>query len=82
MKYTVSICQGTNCQNFLSEDLFKHAKKLTIDSPYIEIEKRHCMSLCNKAPNLTVVSEEGEKEIYNEMDYQKIEALIKELKES
>ncbi|MCK5615704.1 (2Fe-2S) ferredoxin domain-containing protein [Candidatus Pacearchaeota archaeon] len=81
MKYTISICQGTNCQNFLSEDLFKHAKKLTVGNPDIEIEKRHCMSLCNKAPNLTVVNEEGEKEIHSEIDYQKIEALIRELKE-
>lgn len=82
MKYIISICQGTNCQNFLSEDLFKHAQKLTADIPTIEVEKGHCMSLCSKAPNLTVTDESNKKEVHNEMDYQKIETLVKELKNS
>jgi len=76
MKYKIRICQGVNCQNYLSEDLFKYAKELTAENPDINIEKRNCMNLCSKAPNMEVIDETGKSKIHHEMDHQKTKSLI------
>ncbi len=78
--YRIRICQGVNCQNFLSEDLFRHVQKLTSGNPDIEIEKRGCMNLCSQAPNIQIIDESsGKSETYNEIDYKKLEELLKNL---
>ena len=78
--WTIRICQSFSCQNHLSEDLFKHAEKLSANTENITIEKRSCMAKCDTAPNLQVINEKnGETEEYNEVDYNKIEKIIKSL---
>ncbi len=76
MKYRIRICQGVNCQNHLSEDLFRHTKKLTSGNPNIEIEKRNCMNLCTKSPNMEIIDGTGQSTIYNKLDYKKLEYII------
>lgn len=82
MKFTIRICQGVSCQNCLSDDLFKHAKSLTADDDEITIEKGHCLSRCNVAPNLELINEEtGDTEIISQFDYQRLEKIIEELRQ-
>ncbi len=81
MKFTLRICQGVSCKNCLSDDLFKHAKSLTGDCPEITIEKGHCLSRCNVAPNLELINEEtGDTEVISQFDYARLEQIIDELK--
>ena len=78
--YRLRICQGVNCLNFLSDDIFKHAEKIAKDHPEIIIEKRSCTGQCEKAPNMQIINEEtGKSEIVNHIDYKIVEETIKNL---
>lgn len=76
--WRIRICQGVNCQNFLSDDIFKYAEKIAKDFPNITIEKRGCMDRCSAAPNMQIINvETGESEIITGIDYKSLEEKIK-----
>jgi NADH:ubiquinone oxidoreductase subunit E len=80
MGYRIRICQGVNCKNYLSDDLFKHAEKLAKSHPEIIVEQRGCMDKCSLAPNMQIINEStGESEIVTGIDYKIIENIIKKL---
>jgi NADH:ubiquinone oxidoreductase subunit E len=80
MNFTVRICQGVECQNCGGDDLLKDAKKWAEHRKHITVEKRHCMSLCEKAPNVQVTDETG-KEVarYVRVDSKEMQRIIEAL---
>lgn len=79
-KWSIRICQGVNCKNYLSDDLFAHAKKIVGDNPDIEVEKRGCMSRCDLAPNIQIINEEtGESKIIHNVKHEDVEDILSNL---
>ena len=80
MEYIIRICQSRSCQDNLSEDLFRHARRETSAYPNIEIEKRSCMSFCKKAANVEVVHIKSDKTVtIHEIDYHKLDEIIEKV---
>lgn len=81
MKYTIRICQGVSCKACLSDDIFKYAEKLLEGCNFIDLEKRHCMNMCNSSPNMEIVNNEtGENIVHKNIDYNQVEEFIENLK--
>jgi len=80
MKFRLRICQGFNCKNYLSDDLFKYADKILNGNENITVEKRSCMDKCASAPNMQIINDTtGEIEFVTKIDYRIIDETIKRL---
>jgi NADH:ubiquinone oxidoreductase subunit E len=78
--WRLRICQGVNCKNYLSDDLFKYAEKLAQGKSDLTVEQRSCMDKCACAPNMQIINDTtGEIRFVTNIDYKIIEDTIKEL---
>lgn len=51
---TIRICHGLSCMSNFSEDLYFRAKERAEAVGTIEIEKCHCLNMCERGPNVAI----------------------------
>ena len=80
MIHKIRICEGVECKNCGSDDLFKDAQRLADGRENVTVEKRSCMAKCNKAPNVQITDENG-KEVacHSMMDPNGMQKIIESL---
>ena len=68
------------CATCGGDELFREAQRWAEHRKHVTVEKRHCIALCEEAPNVQVVDEEG-KEVarYSSVTPQEMQRIIESL---
>lgn len=80
MKYTVRVCMARVCEDCGSKDLLKDAMRRAEKRPHVTVERRYCMGLCESAPNVQVLDEEGKQvALYSKVAPKEMQQIIEGL---